>query len=225
MAVSSAIESIQTYNPNATKYVDESTDAEQMRIDFLTMLTAQLEYQDPMEPMQNTDMTAQMAQFSSLEEQQRGNSLLERLLASQNSSEVNQAVSFIGRQVVTEGSRLNVADGDGRLGFELNEPAIVKITIFDEGGAPIKVVSSRQYDSGEHKVDINNPANGDPIDDGAYTFSVSIVESVSGEAAKATELEVGIVSGVNNGKSGVKLDLNGRSVDLGAVRRVERADP
>ncbi|MBF0621697.1 MAG: hypothetical protein HQL54_07185 [Magnetococcales bacterium] len=223
MNATGSVNDISVYDPNAIKYEDTEADAEQMRIDFLTMLTAQLEFQDPLEPMENTDLTAQMAQFSSLEEQQRGNSLLEKLLNAQGASQMNNAVSYIGRQVMAEGNGLQVDGGAGDLAFDLNSPAMVGVTVYDEAGSPVKIIEGRPYESGEHRLDINNPALGESLPDGNYTFSVTVAEAAD-SGARATPLEVGVVKGVRqSGDGDVELDLNGRSVQLSQVRRVELA--
>ncbi len=219
-----SISNIPTYDPNATKYVDPDKDAEQLRVDFLKMLTAQLEHQDPMEPVDNTQFTAQMAQFSSLGEQQRSNELLQKLIDSQSSSGINQAVSYIGRQVLAEGNRVQVKDGAGSAAFELSEPASVTISVFDDAGRLVRSTDPRQFDAGEQNFNLNDPLFGETaLADGAYTFAVSVVGSVSGEG-KATPLESGRVTGVVNGQSGVMLDLDGRQVPVSQVKRVTMAD-
>ena len=86
--------------PESAKTGEKSVD--DLQTDFLSMLTTQLQNQDPLSPMENQDFTNQMAQFTSLEQQQSSISLLEQILESQTTSQMNDAVSYIGRNVIAE---------------------------------------------------------------------------------------------------------------------------
>ncbi|OSM00375.1 putative flagellar hook capping protein [Magnetofaba australis IT-1] len=191
-------------------------------MDFVKMLTAQLENQDPLEPMDNQDFTAQMAQFSSLSEAQKTTSLLEQLVASQGTSQINEAVSYIGRQAVVEGNAMEVINGDATVRFDLSAPATVQLKLFDENGYEAKEVQVSIDKIGEQAIDLNDPAYGLTTLDGSYTFSAVVTDSASG--ASITPLMAGLVTGVvNAGEKGAMLDLNGRQVSLADVRRVELA--
>ncbi|MBF0589728.1 MAG: hypothetical protein HQL53_11435 [Magnetococcales bacterium] len=182
-----SISSLPTYDPNAAKYADPEKDASEMRVDFLKMLTAQLEHQDPMEPVDNSQFTAQMAQFSALEEQQQGNILLKQLVEAQSVSGMNQAVSFMGRTVLAEGNRIQAKDGSGQAGFELSEPSTVSISVFDEAGLLVRSTEAKAHDMGEHKFNLNDPVFGENLPDGTYNFTVKVHSSMSGDG-KATTL-------------------------------------
>ena len=76
------------------------------RDDFLNMLVTQLQYQDPLNPMDSTDFTAQLAQFSSLEQLTNMSDQLKNLAAAQTALNNSQAVSYIGRTVLSEASSM-----------------------------------------------------------------------------------------------------------------------
>ncbi|MBF0623809.1 MAG: hypothetical protein HQL82_03275 [Magnetococcales bacterium] len=221
MSITGAVSSIPLYDAGATKIKENSADAEQLQIDFLKMLTAQLEFQDPLEPLENTEFTQQMAQFSSLGEQQRSNELLQKLITSQGTDQVNQAVSFIGKQVYVEGDGAVISGGSGVARFELSSDATATIRIKNADGRTVREIPAQAYGNGENTVDFNNAKYGAPLPDGAYTFDV-VVEN--GDASlKITTLESGKVTGVSRTDEGVMLDLNGRLVPVDQVRRVEQA--
>lgn len=197
-------------------YADDSKDADQMQIDFLTMLTAQLEYQDPMDPVENTEFTAQMAQFSSLSEQQKGNELLQELISSQNVNQLNQVVSYIGNQVVFEGNKTTSTNGQATTRFEMPEAGTAEISLYDQNGQYVDKVT-RDFGKGDQSFQFND----ETLADGQYTFSVSVLQEGGGVAA-AKSYESGKVTGVVNGDDGVQLEVNGSSISLSNIHRVEQ---
>jgi len=92
---------------NTSSYsADGSTKAgdELDKNDFLNLLVTQLQYQDPLNPMDSADFTAQLAQFSSLEQLTNMSSQLKELTLTQNALNNSQAVSYIGRTVLSNGN-------------------------------------------------------------------------------------------------------------------------
>ncbi len=217
MDVTGAFGSIPQVDKSDSKFAEAGNDAEKLRLDFLKLLTAQLEYQDPLEPLENTEFTSQMAQFSSLSEQQRSNKILEDLLSVQGVNQLNNAVSYIGKSVVTAGNRTMVENGKTSVRFNLAENAAAAIHLYDGSGRLVKSTEAQTFQSGEQSVEILDPA----LADGLYTFSV-VIPGEDGAEKAVTTLEKGVVTGVVNGKEGVTLEMNGRQVELTEVRRVEQ---
>ncbi len=219
MDVTGAFGSIPQTETGAGKFTEAGADAEKLRLDFLKLLTAQLEYQDPLEPLENTEFTSQMAQFSSLSEQQRSNKILEDLLTAQGVNQLNNAVSYIGKQVVTDGNRTMVTDGKTRVHFDLPQETAAAVHLYDASGRLVKSLDSQIFQAGEQWVDIE----GDTLADGLHTFSV-VIPGEEGAERAVTTYEKGIVTGVVNGRDGVTLEMNGRQVELTEVRRVEQVN-
>lgn len=217
-SISGSYGNVATIDPEAGKYVDKTSaaTAKKLQEDFLAMLTAQLEYQDPLKPLENAEFTSQVAQITGLQQQATGNNLLEQLITGQKTDQLNVAVGYLGQNVVVDGDRMTMQEGKGSLNFELNLPAKVSITLYDLEGKPVKWLEPQLYEAGEHKVDLQDAG----LEDGTYTFAVNIKEA-SGDAV-ATTLESGTVSGVVRTDQGVMLDLNSRQVELSHIRRVQR---
>ncbi|MBF0142483.1 MAG: flagellar hook assembly protein FlgD [Magnetococcales bacterium] len=205
--------SVPVFNDKPSKFADSEVTSEKLQMDFLKLLTKQLEYQDPMSPLDNTQFTAQMAQFTSLSEQQKGNGLLEKLLQSMTTDHLNQGVAYIGKEVVVEGNNLEARDGRATVTLDLDEPATVSVTIFDAEGKRVHSIESRTLEAGRRQLAVEDPDLGE----GSYTYAVSVL---SGNEKAVTSLETGVVTGVVNGKDEVLLALNGRQVSLGDVRQV-----
>ncbi|MBF0110257.1 MAG: hypothetical protein HQL76_13895 [Magnetococcales bacterium] len=217
MVVSGTYGSIPTTPTDSTKYASTTQDASKLQADFLKMLTAQLEHQDPLEPMDNTDMTAQMAQFSALSEQQQSNNLLRQLISMQSVDQVNQAVGYMGKRVVTEGNQTLAADGQATVRFLMPEKGSVTINLYDESGRLVKSFDPRPYEAGEQSATLSD-AN---LPSGVLTFSVTL--NGAEEDTALTTYEEGEVTGVvNNPDTGVTLEVNGHAVNLADVRRVEQ---
>ena len=203
----------------ADRFTSTGTEAEQLKLDFLRLLTTQLQHQDPLEPLENTEFTSQMAQFTSLGEQQRSNELLEQLLRSQGVNQLNQAVSYIGKQVVISGNQTAAEEGTATVRFQLAEAANVDINLYDSAGTVVNTLNAQNFPGGEQRFVIQNPA----LRDGMYTFSVVTNDAGGGQTAVAT-FESGRVTGVTNNASGATLELNGRPVALADVHRVEESN-
>lgn len=195
--------------------------ADKLQLDFLKLLVAQLQFQDPLEPATNTEFTSQMAQFSSLDAQQQSNKLLQQLLDSQGTSKMNQAVAYIGKQVVVAGNKTTMKDGTATVRFRMPEAGAANFQLYNSYGELVKDVG-QFFPSGEGSMIIDGTAiDGSAFPDGAYTFSVHMTGS-DGERFAVSTLEAGQVTGVIDDDSGVMLDLGGRLVAMDSVRRVEQ---
>lgn len=171
--------------------------------DFMLLLVTQLQYQDPLEPQSATDFTAQLATFSSLEEQTKMNTALEQITNLQAAVANTNAAAFIGKEVVAAGDTFRVEDG------EFTNPEIyleskatsVKVTIRNSSGSTVRVMEYDAMDSGTHRLDWDgNNANGVTVPDGEYTISVE---------AEAEGTEVAAEVRVRGLVEGVEFDLNG----------------
>ncbi|MBF0214529.1 MAG: hypothetical protein HQM00_13375 [Magnetococcales bacterium] len=217
MSTTSAYGNIPVVNNTTTQYAQNSQDADQLRLDFLKLLTAQLEYQDPLDPVENTEFTSQMAQFTGLGEQQKSNELLEQLVKAQTLGQMNQAVSYIGKTAVVEGNDMTVAAGVGTVRFEMPAKGTATINLLDENGQVVKTLSAENLEKGTQNYTIRDTS----VPNGDYTFSVTTTDT-AGDTVAVTTLESGVVTAVINDSSGVILEMNGRRVNLADVRQVEQ---
>lgn len=201
-----------------------STSADELQLDFLELLVAQLQYQDPLEPTKNTEFTSQMAQFSSLDAQQKSNSLLQELINSQGGNQMNQAVAYIGKQVVVSGNKTVMKEGAATVRFQTPSAGMVDISLYNPYGELVKNVGPTFFPEGEGRAVIDGvDRKGSALPDGNYTFSVRLREE-NGDHLALSTLEAGEVTGVLKDDAGVTLDLSGRLVALDSVRRIEQGN-
>ncbi len=190
-----------TTSSNAAGAVDTKGAARDKALgksDFLTMLMAQIKNQDPLNPMDNTEFTAQMAQFTSLEQLFNVNDTLNMMVTSINSQNSVQALNIIGKEVTANGQNVHVKNGvSSDIAFTLPETASsVKIVVEDAAGNVVKTIARGSMDEGDHTVTWN-PTNdsGAQMDDGLYSYSV-IAEDKNGKPIEASTFTKGIASGI-----------------------------
>lgn len=185
---------------------------------FMTLLVAQLRNQDPLNPMDNAEMTSQLAQLSTVTGINKLNSTLETLQASYQASESMQAANLIGHGVLVEGNNVVVSKGQAILGFELGSSAdSVQLIVTDpKTGKDVATIDLGAQQAGIVPVawdgvpdpnvfdDEGNPV---PLADGQYTFRVVAMRS-GAELTDVVALGFDSVASVTtNTKDGVKLNL------------------
>lgn len=79
--------------------------------DFLTLLVAQLENQDPLQPQDSNEWVAQLATFTSVEQQMASNDKLDQLIAAQNNDQINTLANWVGQEITTDGVSFDFSGG------------------------------------------------------------------------------------------------------------------
>jgi len=167
--------------------------------DFLKLLVAQLKNQDPMNPMDNTDFTAQMAQFSSLEQLMNVNENLQILTTSANATNSAQAMSLIGKEVKAEGNSIHVKNGIASdISFELPQTAgKVIISVEDQNGNVVRTIENSSMSAGPQQVAWDgNGQYGGPLPDGLYNYTV-IAKDTDGNVMEVATFTRGIVDTIS----------------------------
>ena len=144
--------------------------------DFLTLMTAQLKNQDPFSPVDNTQMVAQMAQFSSLSGITEMNTTLKAIQSQLSGSSINDAVNYIGKTVLTEGSTAYPNTGGGLSGaVELEGDATnVRVTIQDASGTTLHTVELGAQSKGTVNYEWDGTIDsGAAAGDGPFTVKVT----------------------------------------------------
>ena len=198
---------------------------------FMTLLVTQLRNQDPMNPMDNAQMTSQLAQLQTVTGVNKLNDTLTSLKASYQSSEAMQATNLIGHGVLVEGNNVALAGGKSVLGVELASDAdSVKLVISDSRGNEVETMDLGAQKAGvlplawDGVPDANKlDSNGKPIGlaDGSYTFKV--VATRNGDTlTDAKGLSFNSVASVTTGGAdGVKINLPGKgAVALADIKQV-----
>jgi flagellar basal-body rod modification protein FlgD len=181
---------------------------------FLKLLVTQLKNQDPLNPMDNAQMTSQMAQISTVEGIDKLNTTLKMILEGSNENQAMQAAAMVGHGVLVPGSGLALAGGMAVGGIELDEPPDrVTVTVKDASGIAVKTLELGGKDVGSHGFAWDGKTDaGAQAADGAYTISVSALRGEDKVGART--LEMGVVSSVTRTNDGIGLNIGA----LGAFR-------
>jgi len=182
-----------------SKGLTEATQSAMGREDFLKLLMAQLEYQDPMSPLENHEFVAQLATFSSLEQQVVSNQRLEELKLAQMSMSNAQLSGFMGERITARGDGITVDErGAQPIGLELEGAAAsVKITIEDASGRIVHTLDLTNLDAGTHDIPWpGTDPNGQPLAEGDYTVNIDATDG-EGNPVSASTLVSGVVQGIS----------------------------
>jgi len=141
---------------------------------FLKMLVAQLQNQDPLNPMEGSDFSAQLAQFSQLEQLINMNDSMESLASSFTENSEGDVMGYLGKQVTGNVEVMNVDEGTVSGGFyNLAQSGDVMITVTDADGKTIKTLYEGQQNSGSHVISWDGTDNsGKAVKDGSYKYTV-----------------------------------------------------
>lgn len=191
---------------NGTSTTTKSA-AEEQQDRFLTLLVTQLKNQDPLNPMDNAEMTSQMAQMSTVSGIEKLNTTLNSMVDSIGTSQSMQAASMIGKSVLVPGSNLTLSDGAAFAGINLPSAADnVTIKILDSNGNVIQTEELGARAAGVTNIAWDGVlADGTTAPNGDYKFTVEAVQG--GSKVTATALQLGTVSALTRTSSGFKLDL------------------
>lgn len=196
---------IDSVNGSATKKAATTSADSQDR--FLKLLTTQLKNQDPLNPMDNAQMTSQLAQISTVDGIEKLNATMQKLLASSVDAEALQAAALVGHQVMVAGSGINLSESGAVGGIELSAAAdSVVLSIKDLNGLLIRTIDLGALDAGAHNFawDGKSDAGAQAVNGG---YSVSAVAKRGSEKVDASPLELAGVVSINRSNQGVTLDL------------------
>ncbi|KNC88568.1 flagellar hook assembly protein FlgD [Trabulsiella odontotermitis] len=187
--------------------------AADLQSSFLTLLVAQLKNQDPTNPMQNNELTSQLAQISTVSGIEKLNTTLGSISGQIDSNQSMQAATLIGHGVMIPGNVvLTGKDDDGNVsttpfGLELQQAADkVTVTISDKTGKVVRTLELGQQSAGVHTYTWDGKLDdGSLATDSAYSISVNATNG--GTQLTSQPLQYALVQGVIRGANGNTLDL------------------
>jgi flagellar basal-body rod modification protein FlgD len=195
--------------------------AESEQNKFMTLLVTQMKNQDPLNPLDNAQMTSQLAQLSTLSGIEKLNGTLESFITGYQSGQALHAANMIGRAVLVPGEHTNLVEGQAVFGAELAEPADkVTVNIRDADGNLVHSV-----DLGEQKEGViplawdGKTADGETAPDGRY--KIEVVATRGDEIMQGKALTFGEVLSVSVGPQGIRLNLLGAGeASMNDVRQI-----
>lgn len=213
-----------TVNTKTSKPTDpNSVDANTNK--FMTLLVTQLKNQDPMNPLDNAQLTSQLAQLSTVTGINKLNTTLDSLKSSYQSSESMAATNLIGHGVFVDDNFVNVASGKSIMGVSLPAAAdSVQVVVTDPStGKDIKTIDLGAQAAGIVPLTWDGVADGTTkaVANGKYNFRVA-ASSGGARIANAATLSFDSVSSVrSNATDGVKLNLSTKGqVSMADIKQI-----
>ena len=189
---------------------------------FLKLLVTQLNNQDPLNPLDNAELTSQLAQLSTVSGIEQLNAALQSLINQSSAGQILQAASLIGRTVLVPGNTVQVAQGAAAsFGLDIPSPAdSVKIAIADAGGRTVRTLDMTAQGAGLKTVSWDGrDDSGAKVSDGAYR--ISAVAAYGDKTMDLDALTYAQVVSVAQNTDGISLDVgHAGSADLRAVKLV-----
>lgn len=201
--------------------ITDSKSLQQTYSQFLTLLTTQLQHQDPTSPMDTAQFTSQLVSFSQVEQQLKTNADLDKLVSSSGNNQTSLGLSYIGLNVDVQGSNFDFDPSkfsSVTLSYNLpSTPATNKINIVDQHGNVVYSTNGA-LSSGNNTVSWNgNDNNGNPVPAGTYSIQVTALDATQNPIAATTQVP-GQVTGMQTASDGtVELQVGSQLVPISSV--------
>lgn len=195
--------------------------ADDMQTRFLTLLTTQLKNQDPLNPTDANQMTAQLSQISTVSGIEKLNTTMEKLLSSYSAVQNMQAAAMIGKTVFIAGNEMELGSEGAIAGFNLEsaaESVTVKIRDSDGNLVTTQDIGAMPTGIGSFYWD-GTKADGTKATEGTYNFTFEATKGTT--KVKGESLQAGTISAVTMLSSGAALVLNGKkNVSYTDIRQI-----
>lgn len=188
---------------------------------FLNLLTAQIQNQDPLSPMDTTQWTQQLVQYSQVEQSLKTNDYL-KTIAAHSGDTMSNAVSYIGKTVSTTDPTATLNNGSANWNYNVaDDAAAVTLKVTDSNGNVLYSETNTDVASGDHGFTWDGKtSSGKAMTSGDYTLSVTATDA-SGDTVATTRGVTGTVSSASTASDGtIEITVNGSKVPLSSVTSV-----
>ncbi|QLA68114.1 flagellar biosynthesis protein FlgD [Enterobacter pasteurii] len=227
MAVSPVMNNSSTTTSSSSSL--SGTSAEDLMNNFMTLLVAQMQNQDPTNPMDNSQLTSQLAQFNTTAGVQNLNTTVNNVGTLLSSMQQMNSAEWVGRKVLVEGTPTITPSGDGNKNFALSvdsDSDVVGVTLTDTAGTTTYTGTLTNVKAGVHQYslqDLSNfePGSADDLPDGTYSVSYTVANK-DGTAPSVVGLKTAMVDSVDFTQAGsvLQLGMDGTAT-LSDVYRIE----
>lgn len=189
---------------------------------FLGLLTTQLKNQSPLDPLNTNEFTQQLVQFASVEQQMKSNDSLNSLLSATRSSNVTNALGFVGARVTADGttSRLRNGAAEWRLDVARAAPGAT-ITVTDKNGATVFSETKNLGAGAQAYIWRGSTSTGGIAPDGEYTVNI-VANDVTGQTVDVRSEVSGTVDSVDVSGSEPVLTIGSLTIPVSKVKTIQR---
>jgi flagellar basal-body rod modification protein FlgD len=188
---------------------------------FLTLLTTQLKNQNPLDPLDTNQFTAQLVQFAQVEQQLKSNDQLATLVSIEKSAQSTTALAFVGQNIAVDGQTATLKNSSATWSFQVPKPISATVTVKSSTGQTV-YSGSFSMDTGLQSFAWDGRDNtGTLWPDGKYTISITGKDASGQTVSVPTEVE-GLVDSVDLTQTPPVLSMGGQDYTLDKVKRVVR---
>jgi len=188
---------------------------------FLTLLTTQLQNQDPLSPMDSNQFTQQLVEFSGVEQQINTNDNLKTLIGLTQSQGVNNAVGYLGKTVTLTNGKAALSGGAANWTYALNNTAAMTALTVTDANGKVVYVTQGETNSGAHSFTWDGKSNaGSDLPDGTYTLTVTAQDS-NGTNVNSAVASKGIVDQIDMTGDQPQLMIGPMEIPLSEVATVQ----
>lgn len=187
---------------------------------FLTLLTTQLQNQNPLDPLDTNQFTQQLVQFAGVEQQLRTNDQLSNLVSMQQTTQATQALDFVGKNAVVDGSTATMTNNAAT--WQLGIPTASTLTVNIANSTGQNVFSgSYGVNGGDDQVFSWNGLGNDGTQwpDGKYTLTATAADASGNPVAVSTQIQ-GQVNSVDLTQSPPLLSIGGQTYTISQIKRI-----
>jgi flagellar basal-body rod modification protein FlgD len=186
---------------------------------FLTLLMTQLKNQDPSSPMDSSQFTSELVQFSSVEQQIGTNTNLSQLIQLTQASQVEQSSSLIGKPVTVNSTQLSLQNGSAQIHYNTTSAEPIAISVLNASGVPVASASGTSSAGANSWTWNGKDGQGNTMPDGAYKVTVATSGS-NGAVSQVPFTVTGTATSVQNNAGTVQLQMGGLTVPFSSVQSV-----
>ena len=218
MSVSTVSPSVYTStSSSANSSSSSATSSSSGTSDFLELMIAQLQNQNPLDPTDTNEFVNQLISYEQIDQTEEMNESLSSMLTSFNSLISTSAVDYLGQTVEAYGDTTSLQDGQATWGYSLSdEAADVTVTVKDSDGNTVWE-GSGETEAGKHTFTWDGKcSDGTQLSDGEYTIEIEATDADGGSVYGYTTV-IGKVDGIDSSSGDTLLTIGGTSVALDDV--------
>jgi flagellar basal-body rod modification protein FlgD len=187
---------------------------------FLTLLTTQLQNQNPLSPLDTNQFTQQLVQFASVEQELKTNDQLTTLVSLQQTAQSTQALTFVGKTAVVDGSTATMTNASATWDLSVPANSNVNVTIANSSGQNV-FTGSYAVNAGTNQAFTwdGKGTDGTQWPDGKYTMTATAADSSGNSVGVTTQIQ-GVVSSVDLTQSPPMLTINGQTYTVNQIKAI-----
>jgi flagellar basal-body rod modification protein FlgD len=187
---------------------------------FLTLLTTQLQNQNPLDPLDTNQFTQQLVQFAGVEQQLKTNDSLSTLVSLQQTAQSTQALGFVGKTAAVDGSTAALSKSSATWNLSVPTNSNVNISITNSTGQTVFTGNYSVTAGSNQPFTWNGKGNdGTQWPDGQYKLTATAADSAGNSVAVSTQIE-GVVSSVDLTQSPPLLSINGKTYTVSQIKSI-----